>query len=129
MGQIFKGLWSPDRVMRGNYCCLLFIGVFNLVPVSSLALDQVQVLGFVENLCAEEPYCFKLRVEAEYTRLTSQRISVRFEQVTSIFDPENFELTLEQSNIVEGSHLRLLITPDARGTENDYRASYIWIGD
>ena len=129
MGQTFKGLWSPDRVMRGNYCCLLFIGVFNLVPVSSLALDQVQVLGVVEKLCAEEPYCLKLRVEAEYTTLTSQRISVRFAQVTSIFNPENYKLTLEQSNIVEGSHLRLLITPDAHRAKNDYKASYIWIGD
>lgn len=115
--------------MRGNFCYFLFIGVFNLVPVNSLALDQVQVLGVVENLCAEESYCFNLRVEAEYTEVIGQQISVRFEQVTSIFDPENYELTLEQSNIVEGSHLRLLISPDARGAKNDYRASYIWIGD
>jgi hypothetical protein len=61
------------------------------------------------------------------------RIKVRFNAHTHIFDPENYELTLLQQNIVPGSHLRLLIeqqvdnqTSDASAT---YLASFIWIGD
>lgn len=93
------------------------------------ALQPVHLLGFVERLCAHEPHCFELRVEKEYVGVVGRRITVRFKQVTAIFDPENYELTLEQSNIIPGSHLRLLLADDPGTAENNYRAEYIWIGD
>ena len=111
------------------YYCLLWIGVFAGTPVTGVADEQVHLLGFVENICADESYCFELRPEADYIVLAGSRITVRFKQVTTIFDPENYELTLEQSNIIPGSHLRLLLTPDSEGVEQNYRAIYIWIGD
>ena len=51
-----------------------------------------------------------------------------FDTDSRIFDPENYELTLAQQNIVPGSHLRLLLQPDP-GSSDRYRASFIWIGD
>ena len=39
------------------------------------------------------------------------------------------ELTLEQQNIILGSHLRMLIEMDAAGPPGVYRATFIWIGD
>jgi len=111
------------------YYCLLWIGFFIGTPVTSVAVEQVHLLGFVENICADEPYCFELRPEADYVALAGRSITVRFQQVTTIFDPENYELTLEQSDIIPGSHLRLLLTPDSDGVERNYRANYIWIGD
>ena len=97
--------------------------------ISSSALAVVHLLGFVEELCADESGCFELRIESEYVALVGERITVRYDRDTKIFDPENYELTLEQSNIIEGSHLRLLLNPDSERTEHDYRALFIWIGD
>jgi hypothetical protein len=111
------------------YYWLFWVGVFAGTPVTGVAAEQVHLLGFVEQLCADEPYCFELRPEADYIALAGSKITVRFKQVATIFDPENYELTLEQSNIIPGSHLRLLLTPDPGGAERDYRANYIWIGD
>ena len=110
------------------YCGLLWMGILAALPVTSPAVESVLLLGSVENLCPDEPYCFNLRVEAEYLSLADELISVRYKQVTTIFDPENYELTLEQSNIIPGSHLRLLLVPDPNGSKSAYQASYIWIG-
>ena len=115
--------------IRRFYCSLFWIGMLALFPVTSQAVESVHLIGSVENLCPDEPYCFKLRVEAEYLALADEMIKVRFKNVTTIFDPENYELTLEQSNIIPGSHLRLLLVPDAKGVKHGYRASYIWMGD
>ena len=98
-------------------------------PVSGQAVESVHLIGSVENLCPDEPYCFNLRVETEYLALADEMINVRFKNVTTIFDPENYELTLERSNIIPGSHLRLLLVPDPGGAKNVYQANYIWIGD
>ncbi len=111
------------------YCSLLWLGVMAVFPVTGLAVESVHLLGSVEKLCPDEPYCFYLRVEAEYLALADELISVRFKNVTTIFDPENYELTLERSNIIPGSHLRLLLVPDPNGSKSAYQASYIWIGD
>ena len=111
------------------YVCLLWGGVFVAGSAISLAAGQIHLLGFVEKMCPDEPFCFELRVESNYTGQAEQLINIRFKQVTTIFDPENYELTLEQSNIIPGSHLRLLLTPEVAGAERDYQASYIWIGD
>ena len=89
----------------------------------------MHLLGFVETLCAGEANCFEFRVEKEYLDLAASRIIVRFDRNSKIFDPENYELTLQQSNIVEGSHLRLLLIPDDDGPEPNYHAQFIWIGD
>lgn len=96
---------------------------------SASAALQVHLLGFVEYLCPDEPYCFELRVEPKFIEATGERIIVRFDRSTLIFDPENYELTLEQSNVVDGSHLRLLLTLEADDGGNHYRAAVIWIGD
>jgi hypothetical protein len=111
------------------YCSLLWIGVMAVFPVTGLTVKSVHLIGSVENLCPDESYCFKLRVEAEYLALADEMIKVRFKNVTTIFDPENYELTLERSNIIPGSHLRLLLVPDPNGSKSAYQASYIWIGD
>ena len=116
-------------VIRRFYCSLLWIGMLAVFPVASGAVESVHLIGSVENLCSDEPYCFNLRVEAEYLALTDEMIKVRFKNATTIFDPENYELTLERSNIIPGSHLRLLLVPDANGSKSAYQASYIWIGD
>ena len=71
----------------------------------------------------------ELLVEPEYETEVGDRITVRYASTTSIFDPENYQLTLAQSNIIPGSHLRLIITADEAGKTRDYRATIIWIGD
>lgn len=113
---------------RNPICFLLagtFLGISSLTPASS----SVHLLGFVETLCAGETNCFELRVEREYLDLAASRIIVRYDRNSQIYDPENYELTLQQSNIVEGSHLRLLLMLDDDGPESNYHAQFIWIGD
>ena len=93
------------------------------------AAETLHLLGFVDNPCPSEPYCFELLVEPDFVALAGERIKVRFSTKTNIYDPENYELNLEQQNIVAGSHLRMLIETDADEQPGEYRASYIWIGD
>jgi hypothetical protein len=93
------------------------------------AAETVHLLGFVEKLCPGEPHCFELLVEPDFVAQVGQRIRVRFDATTNIYDPENYELTLEQQNIVPGSHLRMLIETDAARPPGEYRATFIWIGD
>jgi hypothetical protein len=93
------------------------------------AAENVHLLGFVDNLCPQEPYCFELLVEPDYVTQVGERIRVRFTATTNIYDPENYELNLDQQNIVAGSHLRMLIENDANGPPGEYRATFIWIGD
>ncbi len=107
------------------YCLVLFTGI--VTPTS--AAQQVHLLGFVENLCSDESYCFELRVEPQFIEMAGERIIVRFDRSTQIFDPENYELTLAQQNIVDGSHLRLLLFSESDLGGNNYRAAFIWIGD
>ena len=115
--------------MSWFYSVVFLIGILVGVPVTGFASGQVQLLGSVESSCLEEPYCFVLRVEADYVAIAGNRITVRFKQVTAIFDPENYQLTLQQSNIIPGSHSRLLLAHEPGAAENNYRAEYIWIGD
>lgn len=112
-----------------NYICFLLVGILLGISSLSTASTSVHLLGFVETLCAGETNCFELRVEKEYVAVAAKRIIVRFDRSTKIYDPENYELTLQQSNIIEGSHLRLLLNPDPGGTEHEYHALFIWIGD
>ena len=93
------------------------------------AAETFHLLGFVAKLCPKEPYCFTLLVEPDFVGQVGEHIKVRFTATTNIYDPENYELSLEQQNIVAGSHLRMLIEVDANGQSGEYRASYIWIGD
>ena len=106
-----------------------YLLLFATSPMLAAAPTQVHLLGFVEQLSPDRPYCFELRVEHEYVAIASERINVRYEAVTTIFDPENYELTLQQSNIIPGSHLRLLMTHDPDWVDQVYQANYIWIGD
>ena len=93
------------------------------------AADQYHLLGFVGKLCADDPYCFEFLVEDEYTAEVGNRIMVRYASASAIFDPENYELTLQQSNIIPGSHLRMIITPNLSSDPGGYLATIIWIGD
>ena len=93
------------------------------------AAQSVHLLGFVDKPCPAEPYCFELLVKADYVAQVGERIRFRFDVNTTIYDPENYQLTHEQHNIVAGSHLRLLIEMDAAGPPGNYHASFIWIGD
>jgi hypothetical protein len=93
------------------------------------AAKTVHLLGFVDKLCPEEPHCFELMVKPEFVAEVGVYIKVRFTSATRIYDPENYELTLEQQNIVPGSHLRMLIEADANGEPGEHQASFIWIGD
>jgi len=99
------------------------------LPLFSDSAETVHLLGFVERLCADENYCFELSVEPDFVGQVGEHIKIRYAAVKRIYDPENYELTLAQQNIVVGSHLRLLITADAKHETNDYQASFIWIGD
>ncbi len=93
------------------------------------AAQNLHLLGFVKSLCVDETYCFELRVKPGFIEQAGEYLQVRFDVDTRIFDPENFELTLEQQNIIPGSHLRLLLEGNANAAINGYRAAYIWIGD
>jgi len=112
-----------------NLIYILLTGVLLGVSFPSPASPSVHLLGFVETLCAGETNCFELRVEKEYLDLAASRIIVRFDRNSQIYDPENYELTLQQSNIIEGSHLRLLLSADPDSSGPDYHAQFIWIGD
>lgn len=112
-----------------NLNSLLLVGILSGLSSQSPASSSVHLLGFVETLCAGETNCFELRVEQEYLDLAASRIIVRFDRNSKIYDPENYELTLQQSNIVEGSHLRLLLSADTGSSGQDYYAQFIWIGD
>jgi len=107
----------------------LWLALVLALPSSLRAAETVHLLGFVDRLCPGEPYCFELLVEADFIAQVGKRIRVRFDVTTHIYDPENYELTLEQQNIVAGSHLRMLIEMDAAGLPDGYRATFIWIGD
>ena len=100
-----------------------------VLPLSLRAAETVHLLGFVDKLCPAEPYCFELLVEADFVAQIGERIRVRFDATTNIYDPENYELTLEQQNIIPGSHLRMLIETETTGQPGVYRATFIWIGD
>jgi hypothetical protein len=100
-----------------------------LSTATSNAADSLHLLGFVKSLCADAAYCFELRVKPEFIELAGEQLKVRFDADTRIFDPENYELTLAQQNIVPGSHLRLLLENTAQADINGYRAAFIWIGD
>ena len=106
-----------------------WIAVTLFLSPSLHAAESVHLLGFVDNLCPQEPYCFELQVEPDFVAQVGERIKVRFTATTSIYDPENYELTLKQQNIVAGSHLRMLIEGDANEHPGEYRATFIWIGD
>jgi hypothetical protein len=93
------------------------------------AAPSIHLLGFVETLCTDDPHCFVLMVKPEFHAVSPAKIKVRFGANTRIFDPENYQLTLLQQNIVPGSHLRMLIEADDGDEANAYRASFIWIGD
>jgi hypothetical protein len=125
--QSLEALQSSARLALLLICLL----ATDLNPLS--AAPSVHLLGFVDTLCNTEPHCFDLLVEPEYQDQLGQHIKVRFNADTRIFDPENYELTLLQQNIVPGSHLRLLIEPEVEnevpGASATYRASFIWIGD
>lgn len=112
-----------------NLNSLLLVAMLSGLSPRSTASSSVHLLGFVETLCAGENNCFELRVEQEYLDLAASRIIVRFDRNSKIYDPENYELTLQQSDIVEGSHLRLLLSVDEGGSGQDYHAQFIWIGD
>ena len=115
--------------IRHLYASLFLIGLTAASPALTSADEQIHLLGFVEQLCPDKPYCFELRVEPGYIANVGERISVRYEAATTIFDAENYELTLAQSNIIPGSHLRLLLASEPAGSKPAYRAVFIWIGD
>jgi len=100
-----------------------------ILSFSAGATGTKHVLGFVGQMCPGEAYCFEFLVKPEFVEQVGERIRVRFAAASSIYDPENYELTLQQQNIVPGSHLRLLLTADANRGPGDYQASIIWIGD
>lgn len=98
--------------------------LFVCVAVASAA-DTVHLLGFVERFCVERPLCFVVDVEAVYSGQVGDQIKVIYDDDSQIYDPENYRVTPVQSNIVEGSHLRLLLAP----VDGGFRAEGIWVGD
>ncbi|MCP4875074.1 MAG: hypothetical protein GY896_06315 [Gammaproteobacteria bacterium] len=111
-----------------NWCCFWIVIALTL-PFSLNAGDRLHLLGFVERLCPGEVYCFDLLVKPEFVAAAGTHIRVRFASVINIYDPENYELSLQQQDIVPGSHLRMLIESEQNGKPDEYQASYIWIGD
>ena len=107
----------------------LWLATAIILSTSLRAAPVVHLLGFVDKLCPAEAYCFDLLVEPDFIAQVGERIKVRFSATTNIYDPENYELSLAQQNIVAGSHLRMLIEADANRLPDEYHATYIWIGD
>ena len=107
----------------------LWLALALLLSPSLRAAETVHLLGFVDKPCPGEPYCFELLVKPDFVAQVGGRIRVRFDERTSVYHPENYQLTLEQHDIVAGSHLRMLIEADSNSQPGDYRASFIWIGD
>ena len=107
----------------------LWLAAVLVLSTSLRAAPVVHLLGFVDKLCPVEAYCFDLLVEPDFVPRVGEHIKVRFGAKTNIYDPENYELSLVQQNIVAGSHLRMLIEADANGLPGEYHATYIWIGD
>lgn len=99
------------------------------LPTPLVAAKTVHLLGFVDKLSPDEPHCFELMVKPEFVAEVGAGIKVRFNSTTRIYDPENYELTLEQQNIVPGSHLRMLIEAEPDQGPDEHQASFIWIGD
>ena len=116
----------PGTSWRGRFWLALTLV---LAATTSNAAQSLHLLGFVKSLCVEEAYCFELTVKPEYIELAGERLQVRFDADTRIFDPENYQLTLAQQNIAPGSHLRLLLEGTTDADTNGYRAAFIWIGD
>ena len=96
---------------------------------SAFAGERLHLLGFVAQPCRGEALCFELRVEPAYVGEAGARITVRYDAKTRIFDPENYELDLERSALVPGSHLRMVIEADPLRDAGHYRALSIWKGD
>ena len=114
-----------NRVINHLICFVLFLAV----SLSSVASERIYVQGFVEQLCSDELHCFDLKVEHEYVIVAGKQVRVHFSVATTIYDSENYQLSIEQSNIVAGSHLRLLLDPGKNTTETTYHAVSIWMGD
>ena len=108
---------------------ILLLVLLLATSTTQLAAQSIHLLGFVDTLCDQQTHCFELLVKPEFQSQLGKRITVRFTAATRIFDPENYELTLLQQNIVPGSHLRLLLEADSQHGHDSYRASFIWIGD
>ena len=108
-----------------NFLKILSTVLLLVCSFAANASGSLHLLGFVEQSCVGENFCFQLRVESVYNGEAADEIIVRYDADSMIFDPENYRLTLAQSRIVEGSHLRLLLVPVANG----FRAEIIWIGD
>jgi hypothetical protein len=109
-----------------TWLALAIVLVFSMPLV---AAKTVNLLGFVDKMCPDEPHCFELMVKPEFIAEVGASIKVRFNAATRIYDPENYELTLEQQDIVPGSHLRMLIEENPGGEPDEHQASFIWIGD
>jgi hypothetical protein len=119
-----------DRNMAHTLNRLIcWAGIASVLSWPITAADQFHLLGSVDRLCTDRPYCFELRVEAEYADTVGDQIKVHYGSGTVIFDPENYELILAQSNIIRGSHLRMIIAPDKAVDPDHYLARFIWIGD
>ena len=114
---------------RWPRCRQFVFGGLALVASLPCAAQSTHLLGFVDTLCAAEAYCFELLVKPEFRGIVGERIKVRFDCSTHLFDPENYALTLAQQDIVPDSHLRLLIERESGSETACYRASFIWIGD
>lgn len=69
--------------------------------------------------------CFEFRTEKVYSGKAKEFSRVYYDKNSRIYDPENYEVTPAQSNIVRGSHLRIMMQPAADG----YYAEFIWVGD
>ena len=104
---------------------LLFLAIGSLLVSASQAADSLHLLGFVDRRCDQGLYCVELRVEQVYSGIAVEKVKVYYDAGSRIFDPENYALTLVQSRIIEGSHLRVLLEVVPGG----YRARFIWIGD
>ena len=122
-------LRTPKCRLAPRYPWLWLAAVLVLSTPLRAAPVVVHLLGFVDKLCSTEAYCFDLLVEPDFVVQVGERIKVRFGAITNIYDPENYELSLAQQNIIAGSHLRMLIEADDNGLRGEYRATFIWIGD
>lgn len=82
------------------------------------------------NICAAANLrVFRWRSSPVTSPGLGERVVVRYDRATAIFDPENYERSLERSGIGAGSHLHVIVAPDPVHPAGHYRVPSIWKGD
>ncbi len=101
---------------------------------------EVHVLGYVVSIektrfsishqCDKGSNCFALRIETDSGHIKKDDvILVRYSDQTSFYDPENYELAIDQVSLNQGDHLLIRFVSNAKDRTPVVEATEIRIGD